>query len=331
MAPCATNDTPRGQAETPAAMPRCRKNTLDFEKHLYDLIWQAVSLDEADDRDLAPELAAFVRRARIIDATVREVAEHGYERATVAAISERAAVSRTTFRREVGSKEDAVIWAYDAAASFTVPRIIEAFRRQDDWVAGADAALATYLAILDCDRDWALVCLRELPAAGERAIVARDAVRGPLMHELQASVNPRNGGDVALETIVTAIDAIAVDALRHEPGELLVNRRDRLRDFLLAPFFSAAELAAQGDERPDPNHPCAAPPSPDVDVLLDQDRAVELRALVHHAAAHRDGPALWRMVTALRRRRHHGGEVPEGLERAAAEALGDAWFFGLRL
>lgn len=136
---------------------------------------------------------------------------------------------------------------------------------------------------------------------------------------------------MTLETIVSAIDAIAVDALRHEPGELLVNRRDRLRDFLLAPFFSAAELAVRGDERPDPTHPCAAPPSPDVDVLLDQERGIELRALVHHAAAHRDGPALWRIVTALRHRRRQGAEVPEGLERAAAEALGDAWFFGLRL
>lgn len=287
--------------------------------------------DEADDRDLAPEMAAFARRARIIDATVREVAEHGYGQASVAAISDRAAVSRSTFRREVGSKQDAVIWAYDAAASFTVPRIVEAFRRQVDWATGADAALATYLAILDCDRDWALVCLRELPAAGERAIVARDAVRAPLLHELQVSVKSRNSGDVALETIVTAIDAIAVDALRHEPGRLLVDRRDRLRDFLLAPFFSAAELAVQSDERPDPNHPCVAPPFPDVDELLDHGRIVELRALVHHAAVHRDGPVLWRIVKALRHRRRRGGEVPEGLERSAAEALGDAWFFGLQL
>jgi AcrR family transcriptional regulator len=285
---------------------------------------------DAEDRELAPDAAAFVARARIIDATVREVARHGYAQATETAITERAGVSPETFRRLVGSKQDAIIWAYDAAASYTVPRILDAFRRQADWAGGADAALATYLEILECDRDWALVCLGELPEAGQAAVVARDAVRTPLMCELEASVSARHG-EVAMTTIVTAIDAIVVDALRREPRRSLVGWRDQLRDFLLAPFLSAAERSAHASQRRGAVHPCQAPVRPDVDRLLDSGAIVELAALVHHAAAHRDGPALWRIVGALDRRRRRGGQVPEQIERAATEGLRDAWFFGLPL
>jgi hypothetical protein len=48
-----------------------------------------VSTDTLELEALPPEAQAFHRRARIVDAAVREIAEHGYGQVTVAGIAER--------------------------------------------------------------------------------------------------------------------------------------------------------------------------------------------------------------------------------------------------
>ena len=132
--------------------------------------------NEAVELDALPVQAqAFHRRARIVDAAVREIAEHGYEQAAVRAIAERAGVSLRAFYSTFDGKEDALIWAYDVAAAYAIPQILRAIQAERDWERGAAAALGAYLAILDCDRDWAVACLRDVPAAGERVRAARDA------------------------------------------------------------------------------------------------------------------------------------------------------------
>ena len=151
------------------------------------------STDVAQLPDLPSQATDFWRRARIVDAAVREVAERGYDEATVASIAERAGVSHDAFHDTFGSKEDVLIWAYDAAVAYAMPQILRAFRTERDWQQATADALATYLAILDCDHDWALVCLRELPAAGERARAARDAVREPVLQALRERITQEPG------------------------------------------------------------------------------------------------------------------------------------------
>jgi AcrR family transcriptional regulator len=290
---------------------------------------RVASTDAADLAALPQQAQDFRRRARIVDAAVREVAEHGYGQVTVASIAERAGVSRRAFYTTFPSKQDALIWAYDAAAAYAMPQILQALRAERDWARGTAAALATYLAILDCDHAWALACLREIPAAGERARVARDAVRAPLLAALRERIAAEPQAVVGVDTVVAAVDAIAVDGLRHRPQQPLWERREELATFALAPFVEGAPTTVSTD--------AAAisklPDSGQIEVLIAEgpEGRAELELLVRAAIARRDGPTLWQVVVRLQRFGARGGasSASDALVAEALDALGDAWFFGL--
>ena len=197
------------------------------------------SIDATELEALPAEAQAFHRRARIVDAAVREFAEHGYDQVAEEAIAERAGVTRRVFYDTFAGKEEALMWAYDVAAAYAVPQILRALRAEHEWERGAAAALTTYLAILDCDRAWALVCLRDVPAAGRRARTARDIVRAPILDALATRQSLPGAGGFDIETMLTAIDAIAVDGLHHDPDQSLLERREELAAFALAPFSDA--------------------------------------------------------------------------------------------
>jgi AcrR family transcriptional regulator len=289
---------------------------------------RVASTDAADLTALPQQAQDFRRRARIVDAAVREVAEHGYGQVTVASIAERAGVSRRAFYTTFASKQDALIWAYDAAAAYAMPQILQALRAERDWARGTAAALATYLAILDCDHAWALACLREIPAAGERARAARDTVRAPLLAALQERIAAQPASVVGVDTVIAAVDAIAVDGLRHQPDRPLSERRRELTTFALAPFADDRPVVQAGDV-------AAVSKLPDgeqIDALVAAGAAgrADLELLVRAAVARRDGPTLWQVVVRLARRRRGGGEpVVDELVAEAIDSLGDAWFFGL--
>jgi AcrR family transcriptional regulator len=278
---------------------------------------------------LPEEAQAFHLRARIVDAAVREIAERGYAGATTEAIAERAGVSRRAFYDMFADKEEALIWAYDAAAAYAIPQILRALRAERSWARGAAAALSTYLAILDCDRAWALACLRDVPAAGERVRAARDAVRAPVLDALQCpSALPAAGG-VGVETMLTAIDAITVDGIRYDPEQPLLARQRELAAFALAPF---AGRSNDGGEAAAPTVRRSTT-TKEIETLLDRGAAGEaaLELVVREAASLRDGPSLWRVIAAVQRRRDADQEVDGRAEALALEALGEAWFFGLPL
>ena len=284
------------------------------------------------DVDQLPELPSqateFWRRARIVDAAVREVAEHGYGQATVASIVERAGMSDDDFYDAFGSKEDVLIWAYDAAVAYAMPQILRALRTERDSRQATADAVATYLAILDCDHDWALVCLRELPAAGEHARAVRDAVRAPIMEVLRERLAQEAGNGVGVDTVLAGLDAMVVDRLRHRPGRPLGARRRELTSYALAPFAAEPPLDAVEHE--------AAAVDPPVDyarieALLDggPGARADFELLVQGAVARRDGTTLWHVSVAMAARRAAGTPVPESVARQALEGLEDAWFFGL--
>jgi AcrR family transcriptional regulator len=288
---------------------------------------RVASTDAADLAALPQQAQDFRRRARIVDAAVREVAEHGYGQVTVASIAERAGVSRRTFYTTFSSKQDALIWAYDAAAAYAMPQILHALRAERDWARGTAAALATYLAILDCDHAWALACLRDIPAAGERARVARDAVRAPLLAALQERIAAQPASVVGVDTVVAAVDAIAVDGLRHRPEQPLWERRRELTSFALAPFADGEPTVAA-----DAAAISKLPDSGQIEALVAEgpEGRADLELLVRAAIARRDGPTLWEVVVRLQRRSAAGGSpAGDDLAAEALDALGDAWFFGL--
>ncbi len=284
------------------------------------------SIDATELEALPDEAQLFHRRARIVDAAVREFAEHGYDQVAEEAIAQRAGVTRRVFYDLFSGKEEALLWAYDVAAAYAVPQILRALRAESEWERGAVAALTTYLAILDCDRAWALVCLRDVPEAGRRARAARDILRAPVLDALAVQPPRPAAGGLDIATMVTAIDAIAVDGLQYDPDQSLLERREELAVFALAPFSDAP---VPDDVEAVAVH--ASLSAETVEALLDAEDEDQLEVLVREAVVRRDGPSLWRVIAGVQRRRAAGARVGRTAERLALQALGDAWFFGLEL
>jgi AcrR family transcriptional regulator len=299
-----------------------------YDRHIVSRNADGASTDVEQLPELPAEATDFWRRARIVDAAVREVAEHGYDEATVASIAERAGVSDESFYDAFGSKQDALIWAYDAAIAYAMPQILRALRTERDWQQATADALATYLAILDCDHDWALVCLRELPAAGEHACAARDAMRAPIMEALRARMTQESNDGVGVDTVLAGLDAMVVDRLRHRPGKPLWARRRELTSYALAPFADERPVEAVESDAAAPGPP--ADPER-IEALLDggPGARADFELLVQGAVARRDGTTLWHVSVAMAQRRAAGAPVPESVARQALEGLEDAWFFGL--
>ena len=94
------------------------------------------SIDATELEALPAEAQAFHRRARIVDAAVREIAEHGYDQVAEEAIAERAGVTRRVFYDTFAGKEEALMWAYDVAAAYAIPQILRALRAEPTGSAG---------------------------------------------------------------------------------------------------------------------------------------------------------------------------------------------------
>ena len=166
-----------------------------------------------------------------------------------------------------------------------------------------------------------------MPAAGRRARAARDVVRAPILDALATRSALPSAGGVDVETMLTAIDAIAIDGLRHDPDQSLLERRQELAAFALAPF---SELPSGRRARRSSRH--ASLSAEALEALLDAEGGDDqLEVLVREAVVRRDGPTLWRVVAGVQRRRAAGERVGRRAERIALKALGDAWFFGLEL
>ena len=276
---------------------------------------------------LPAEATRFLQRARILDATAQTVAEDGYGATSADRIRRRAGVSSRTFYEHFTDKQDAVLWAFDAAATYAVPRIVAAFAEQDAWAVGADAALQTYLAIMDCDRAWAVLCLVELPGVATGVSERREALLAPLMAALSAPVPA--GALVPAADVVAAVDGVVRERLLRDQEADLQGLRPELLALALSPYVGAER--AQGFIDREPAVPCAS-----VD-LTRAGRAAELvdgpadalAALVEEAVAQQDGPALWRVVLGLHDRRARGEAVPWQLERRVLDGLAQASFFGM--
>lgn len=276
---------------------------------------------------LPVEATRFLQRARILDATAQMVAEDGYAATSADRIRRRAGVSSRTFYEHFTDKQDAVLWAFDAAATYAVPRIVAAFVEQDAWAAGVDAALQTYLAIMDCDRAWAVLCLVELPGVATGVSERRDVLLAPLIAALSEAVPAESL--VPAADVVAAVDGVVRERLLRDEDIDLQALRPELLALALSPYLGAERARSFIDREP-------AVPRASVD-LTRASRAAELVdgpadalvALVNEAVVQRDGPALWRVVLGLHDRRARGATVLWQLERRVLDGLAQASFFGI--
>lgn len=127
---------------------------------------------------LSESEVAESRRGRILQATLDEVADSGYAATTVAAITKRAHVSRTSFYEAFGDKEEAFAAAHWHASELALGRVWKpALTGTDvDFEARIRTAMTSYVGTLERARSFTICFFVEIRAAGERLQTQRDQI-----------------------------------------------------------------------------------------------------------------------------------------------------------
>jgi AcrR family transcriptional regulator len=115
-----------------------------------------------------------MQQKRIFAATVGEVGERGLRGVTVAGVSERAGVSRSTFYELFHDLDACILMVLSQVATRSTALMSKAFAEQASWEDGVLAALAALLVSLDRDTLLARVCLVET-LAGSPAVLEHRA------------------------------------------------------------------------------------------------------------------------------------------------------------
>jgi AcrR family transcriptional regulator len=118
---------------------------------------------------LPPEVVARSQRDRLLEATMRIVADKGYAATTVTDLTKEAGISRTTFYELFADKEACFLAAYDSAVDALVRRISNAYEAEERWPDRARAGLKTLLEALAADPAQARLALVDVASAGPAA------------------------------------------------------------------------------------------------------------------------------------------------------------------
>lgn len=198
---------------------------------------------------LPREFVVRSQRERLLDATSRAVSELGYPGLTVAAILQRAGVSRKTFYEHFSDKEECFLAAYDIVTAGLLHGVSEAYERPGPWPQRIRAGLAELLRLLAAEPAFARMCIVEVLAAGPRAQQRRDDTMRRFtvffdagLRELPPAITAPS---LVAESVVGAIYEIVYARIRRGETDTLPEILDDLVYVALVPFLGR-EQAARG-------------------------------------------------------------------------------------
>ena len=197
----------------------------------------------AGRHSLTREVVLASQRGRLLDAMAQAVAEHGYGATTVAHVVAIAGVSRKTFYEHFSDKEDCFLALYDTGIAYVVERIIEALGDDDaerDPRERVAAGLEAFLAVLAEEPAFSRAIIREVHAAGPRALVRRRATLEAFAQryeDINAEARAKDPSiaplshDIALALVGAMAELIAI---RIDDGQTrqLPELTERLADFV---------------------------------------------------------------------------------------------------
>lgn len=184
---------------------------------------------------LPPEVVARSQRERLLEATMEVVAEKGYGPTTVADLTKRAGISRTTFYELFEDKEACFLAAYDDAVDTLVRLIASAYEAEERWPDRARAGLTALLEALAARPEQARLALVDVAAAGPAAQRRFRAAVQRLTPFLDEGRDFAPGGR-ALPANVSRMAAGAVVGLIAD--ELVAGRADELPSLLSDLLFA---------------------------------------------------------------------------------------------
>ncbi len=194
------------------------------------------------------------REQQILDAAVAEFGERGYAHASMAAIAQRAGISKPLIYEYFGSKDGLYLACLSRAGTHLVDRVTGA--QDGTTLARAGETLAAIFSALDGRRfDWAVIYDPTLPAGSAvrdaalsyRARLQRLAVEGT--REVLGGYGLTDADDNALTSHVwsAVVTAVVTWWLGH-PGETAAAMTDRCNRLLAA--LSTAGSIPTAPERP---------------------------------------------------------------------------------
>jgi AcrR family transcriptional regulator len=122
---------------------------------------------------VSAEQGREMQRRRVLAAMVDEVGERGLRSVTIASVSTRAGVSRSTFYELFKDLDSCVLAVLRQVASGSTALMSKAFAGEDNWEDGVLAALAALLESLDREPMLARVCLLEMLAGSPEVLQHR--------------------------------------------------------------------------------------------------------------------------------------------------------------
>jgi len=165
----------------------------------------------------------------MLEATSQAVSELGYADLTVAAILERAGVSRKTFYEHFADKEECFLAAYDVFSEGLVRAVSDAYNAPVEWRDRVRDGLAEFLRVLASEPAFARMCIVEVLAAGEAALQRRDGVLRTFGVFFEAGRREASG-DQDLPKLVSESVVGAIYELVY--ARILRNRTKELPDLL---------------------------------------------------------------------------------------------------
>ncbi len=192
------------------------------------------------------------REQQILDAAVQEFGERGYAHASMAAIAQRAGISKPLIYEYFGSKDGLYLACLSRAGTHLVDRVAGA--QDGTTLARAGETLAAIFSALDGRRlDWAVIYDPTLPAGSAvrdaalsyRARLQRLAVEGT--REVLGGYGLTDAEDNALTSHVwsAVVTAVVTWWLGH-PGETAAAMTDRCNRLLAALSTAGSIPAAPG-------------------------------------------------------------------------------------
>jgi AcrR family transcriptional regulator len=124
--------------------------------------------------NLTPEDVSASQRARLLAAMAASVGEEGYVATTVPRVVARARVSRNAFYELFSDKADCFVAMINDHTDELLDGLT-ALGGAPDWIAALRVGVADYLAWWQRHPDYCRAFFVELPAAGPRALDARDS------------------------------------------------------------------------------------------------------------------------------------------------------------
>ncbi len=203
---------------------------------------------------LPPDVVAFNQRERLLAAVAAVVAEHGYNKATIAQIAEAASVSRRTFYENFEGKEDCFFAAYDALDDYLASLMAEAVEAQLDWADHVAATFTALLGFLASRPELARLYLVEATAVGESMASRRDrtALRFiSLLEEGRSTLGDRAPAEGIEEALVGGAVTLLTRRILAGEGADLDRFAPAVIEFVLSPYLGvdgAREVVARRPE-----------------------------------------------------------------------------------